>query len=105
MFKLFSFVQNTKKLKKHERVFNDHHYCYVEMPNEGNKILKYDYGEKSLKVLAITYADLERLLEKLHSCQNNLEKSYTEKKQLSIQQKTNLIVTMMKIVWKVFVKT
>ena len=26
------------------------------------------------------YADLECLLEKMHSCQNNLEKSYTEKK-------------------------
>ena len=23
-----------KKLKKHERVCNDHDYCYVEMPNE-----------------------------------------------------------------------
>ena len=26
------------------------------------------------------YADLQCLLEKMHSCQNNLEKSYTEKK-------------------------
>ena len=26
------------------------------------------------------YADLERLLEKMHSCQNNPEKSYTQKK-------------------------
>ena len=26
------------------------------------------------------FADLECLLEKIHSCQNNLEKSYTEKK-------------------------
>ena len=26
------------------------------------------------------YVDLECLLEKMHSCQNNLEKSYTEKK-------------------------
>ena len=88
------------------------------MPNEDNKILKYNYGEKSLKVPAIIYADLECLLEKMHSCQNNLEKSYTEKK-LSIrllviqylqvvrltQQKTNLVVTKVKIVWKVFVKT
>ena len=34
------------------------------MPNEYNKILKYDHGEKSLKVLAIIYADLECLPEK-----------------------------------------
>ena len=50
------------------------------MLDETNKILKYNHGEKSLKVPVITYADLECLLEKMHSCQNNLEKSYTEKK-------------------------
>ena len=50
------------------------------MPNEENKILKYNHGEKSLKALFMIYADLECLLEKMHSCQNNPEKSYTEKK-------------------------
>ena len=34
------------------------------MPNENNKILKYNSGEKSLKVPFIIYADLECLLEK-----------------------------------------
>ena len=29
-----------KKLKKHEKVCNDHDYCYVEMRDEENKILK-----------------------------------------------------------------
>ena len=47
-------------------------------------MLKYNYGEKSLKAPFMIYGDLECLLEKMHSCQNNLEKSYTEKKQLSI---------------------
>ena len=50
------------------------------MPNEDNKILKYNNGEKSLKVPAIIYADEECLLEKVYSCQNNPGKSYTEKK-------------------------
>ena len=50
------------------------------MPNEDNKILKYNHREKPLKALFMIYADLECLLEKMHSCQNNLEKSYTEKK-------------------------
>ena len=36
--------------------------------------------KKSLGVPFIIYADLECLLEKMHSCQNNIEKSYTEKK-------------------------
>ena len=51
-----------KNIKKHERVCNDHDYCFVQMPNDDNKILKYNYGEKSLKVLAFIYADLECLL-------------------------------------------
>ena len=55
-------------------------YCYVEMPNEDNKILKYNHGEKSLKAPAVICADLEYFLEKMHSCQNNLKKSYEEKK-------------------------
>ena len=50
------------------------------MSNEDNKILKYNHGEKSLKAPFMTYADLECLLEKMHSCQNNPERSYTEKK-------------------------
>ena len=50
------------------------------MPDKGNKILTYNHGEKSLKALAIIYADLECLLEKMHSNQNNFEKSYTQKK-------------------------
>ena len=88
------------------------------MPNEYNKILKYNHGEKSLKAPFIIYADLECLLEKMYSCQNNPEKSYTEKKKLSIrllviqylqnvrltQQKITLIVTKVNIVWKGFVK-
>ena len=75
----FHSYRTEKKLKKHERVYNDHDYCY-EMPNEDNTILKYNYGKNSLKVLAIIYADIECLLEKIHSCQNNLEKPYTKKK-------------------------
>ena len=68
-----------EKFKKHEKVCNDHNYCHVEMPDEDNKVLKYNQGENSLKAPAIIYADLECLLEKMHSCQNNPEKSYTEK--------------------------
>ena len=49
------------------------------MPYEDNKILKYNHGEKSLRAPFMIYADLKCLLEKMHSCQNNTEKSYTEK--------------------------
>ena len=41
------------------------------MPNEENKILNYNHGEKSLKASFMIYDDLECLLEKMHSYQNN----------------------------------
>ena len=81
MFKLLSFIQHRKKtLKTCNEVWNDHDYCYVEMPNEDNKILKYNHGEKLMKAPAIIYADLKCLLEKMHSFRNDPEKSYTVKK-------------------------
>ena len=50
------------------------------MPNEYERILKYNHGEKLLKVPFVIYADLECLLKKIDSCQNYPEKSSTEKK-------------------------
>ena len=49
------------------------------MPNENNKILKYNPGEKSMKALFIIYAELESLLEKTSTCHNNPKKSSTTK--------------------------
>ena len=49
------------------------------MPNEDNKILKYNQGEKSMKAPFIIYVDLEFLLEKISTCHNNPEKSSTNK--------------------------
>ena len=48
------------------------------MPDQNNKILKYNSGEKLLKVPFIIYADLECLLIKIDTCPNNTEKSYTK---------------------------
>ena len=45
------------------------------MPEEDNKILRYNQGEKSMKVPFIIYSDLECLLEKMNTCHNNPEKS------------------------------
>ena len=77
----FHSFSTENKLERYEKVCNDHDYCCVanKQPNEDNKILKYNYGEKSLKALLIAYADLECLLGKMHLCQNNFEKSYAEK--------------------------
>ena len=61
------------------------------MPNENNKILKYNPGEKSLRHPFIIYVDLECLLKKIDSCQNNHEKSYTEKKAKHIPSGYSLV--------------
>ena len=50
------------------------------MPMKGKNIVKYNSGEKSLKVANVIYFDLEALQVKNESCSNNPENSYTEKK-------------------------
>ena len=76
----FHSYRTLNKLKKHERVCNNHDYCHIDMPNEGVNILKYSPGDKLLKAPFIIYADLECLLKKEQSCQNNPKNSYTERK-------------------------
>ena len=49
------------------------------MPEEDNKILKYNHSEKSMKAPFTIYDDLESLLEKMSTCHNNPEKSSTTK--------------------------
>ena len=60
----FHSYRTLNKLKKHERVCNNHDYCHIDMPEEGKSILKYNPGDKSSKALFIIYADLEYLLKK-----------------------------------------
>ena len=60
----FQSYTTENKLNKHKKVRENHDYCHVEMPEEYNKILKYNEGEKSMKSPIIVYGDLECLLEK-----------------------------------------
>ena len=75
----FNSYSTKEKLKKHKNVCENHVYCYVEMSEKDNKILKYNYGEKSMKVPFIIYADIKSLLEKMNTCHKNPEKSSTTK--------------------------
>ena len=47
------------------------------MPDAKNNILKSKPGKKSLKHAFVIYADLEWLLLKMNSCNNNPNNSYT----------------------------
>ena len=75
----FQSYTTENRLTKHKKVSENHDYCYVEMLEEDNKILKYNQGEKSVRVPFIIYADLGCLLEKVNTCHNNPEKSSTTK--------------------------
>ena len=75
----FQSYTTENKLKKYKKVCENHDYCYVEMPEEYNKTLKYNEGEKSIRFPFIIIADLECLLEKMNTCHNNPEKSSTTK--------------------------
>ena len=73
-------LRTDNALKKHERQSNNSDYCHIEMSTKDNNKLKYNHGEKSLKVSFTIYADLEFLLIKQNPCQNNFNESCTERK-------------------------
>ena len=47
------------------------------MPTKDNNTIKYNQGEKSIKLPFVVYTDLECLLEKMSTCQNNPNESST----------------------------
>ena len=47
------------------------------MPTKNNNIIKYKQGEKPIKLRSVIYADLDCLLEKMSTFQNNPNESYT----------------------------
>ena len=47
------------------------------MPTKDNHIIKYSQEEKFIKLPFVAYADLECLLEKMSTCQNNPNESST----------------------------
>ena len=49
------------------------------MPTKDNNTIKYNQGEKSIKLPFVIYADLECLFEKMSTCQNNPKESSTTK--------------------------
>ena len=67
------------KLEKQKNVCENHDYCYAEMPEEDNEILKHNHSEKYTRAPFVISADLECLLEKMSTCHNNPKKSSTTK--------------------------
>ena len=65
------------KLEEHKKMCENNKYCNVEMPTKDNNTIKYNQGEKSIKLPFVIYADLECLLEKISTFQNNPNESLT----------------------------
>ena len=69
---------STKKMvEAHKKICENHDYFHVEMPTKDNNTIKYNQGEKSIKLPFAIYADLECLLEKISTCINNPNESST----------------------------
>ena len=75
----FHSYRTKNKLESHKKICENHDYCHVEMPTKDNNIIKYNHGEKSIKIPFTIYADLEYLLEKMSTCINNPNESSTTK--------------------------
>ena len=75
----FHSYRTRNKLEAHEKICKNRDYCHAEMSTNDNKMIKYNQGEKSIKLPFIVYADLECLLEKMSTCYNNPEESSTTK--------------------------
>ena len=98
------------KIEAHKKICENRDYCRVEMPTKDNNTIKYNHGEKSIKLPFVVYTDLECLLEKISTFYNN-QKNQQQLKQInihhrviqylliahSINQKANLIIIEVKI--------
>ena len=67
----FHSYRTANKLKKHERLCNNHEFCEIEMPTERDKILKYSHGEKLLRVPVAYYSDIKCLINQIDTWHNN----------------------------------
>ena len=75
----FHSYRTENKLEAHKKIC-ENHYCHIEMPTKNNNTIKYNHGEKSMKLPFVIYADLECLLEKMKTCINNPNESSTTEK-------------------------
>ena len=54
-----------------KKICENNEYCNIEMTSPNNNLIKYNQGDKSLKLSFIIYAVLECILKKIDTCQNN----------------------------------
>ena len=97
----FCTYSTKNKLEAHKKICENHDYCHVEMPTKDNKTIKHNQGEKSIKLPFVVYANLECLLEKIITCQNNPNESSTTE----INKHTPSVIHYLRIVHLINQKT
>ena len=70
----FHSYSTKNKLEEYKKICRSHDYCHLEMPTKDSNTIK---SKKSVKLPFVVYADLECLLEKMSTCQNNPNESST----------------------------
>ena len=73
----FHSYRTENRLEVHKQICENHDYCHIEMATKNHNTIKYNHGEKSMKLPSVIYDDLECLLEKMSACINNPNKSST----------------------------
>ena len=75
----FHSYMTQNKFNAHKKICENHKYYNIEMATDKTNLIKYNHGDKSLKLPFIIYADLECLLKKIDTSQNNPDLSSTTK--------------------------
>ena len=60
----FHSYRTKNKLEAHKKICENRDYCRIEIPTKDNNAIRYNQGEKSIKLSFVVYVDLECLLEK-----------------------------------------
>ena len=60
----FHSYRTENELNAHKKICENNEYCNIEMLSPNNNLIKYNQGEKSLKLPFVIYADLECILKK-----------------------------------------
>ena len=60
----FHSYRTKNKVEEHKKICENHNYCHVEMPTKNNNIIKYNQGEKSIKLPFVVYADFRMFTRK-----------------------------------------
>ena len=71
----FKSFRTKAQLEIHKKMCENHDYCYVQMPNNENKTVKYKHSQKSKRAPFIIYSVLECLLQKTIMINNDQNKS------------------------------